>query len=156
MNARLATENPLSCHGVFLRREVLMKNRFHEARQLAGVEDWELWLRIASRYAIHSTPQITCCMREHDERSVLTATPEQLESRFRLFIQLVNDDREIMAMLNYNDFAFRASCYSYIALHLALTKKYRRRAAYWLLRACVESPRLLFTRRFAAILKHLP
>jgi glycosyltransferase involved in cell wall biosynthesis len=155
MNAHLITANPLSCHGVFLRREVLMQDRFHEERELAGVEDWELWLRIASRHAIHSTPRITCWMREHDKRSVINTTPEQLEARFRLFIRLVNEDREIMDMMNYDDFGFRASCYSYMALHLALTKNYRRRAIYWLMRACVESPSMIFTRRFAAILKHL-
>src|SRR5687768_637150 len=44
--------NILSCMGVFVRREIAIKNLFVEDREMSGSEDYELWLRLAGQYEI--------------------------------------------------------------------------------------------------------
>ena len=59
---------------------------------------------------------------------------------------------------NYYKFSinkFKSSCYTYIALHLALTKKHKREAINYLLKGLKEDGLIIFSKRFYAILKHL-
>jgi glycosyltransferase involved in cell wall biosynthesis len=43
-------DNFLSCNGVFVRRDIAEKFPFEENRVLASAEDWELWIRLMSRF----------------------------------------------------------------------------------------------------------
>jgi hypothetical protein len=49
-NDLLITGNCLSCNGVFFAPDIADEHRFNPDRHLSGTEDFELWLRLASRY----------------------------------------------------------------------------------------------------------
>ena len=72
-NAKLIEGNGLSCNGVFLRNDIAKSNLFNENRNLSGLEDWELWLRIAVSFPIYSNPVITSEIIDHNDRSVVNA-----------------------------------------------------------------------------------
>ena len=155
LNRHLIAGNFLSCHAVFLRREVALANLFNEDRNLSALEDWELWLRLATQYPIQYTPQVTSVMIDHDERSVLKTDPEKLIERVSLLLKYVLGNSVVTAYYRQDLSQFKSSCYTYIALHVALTKRNRLTAFRYLLKGIAESPRALTKRRFLAILKHL-
>jgi glycosyltransferase involved in cell wall biosynthesis len=154
-NALLIEGNFLSCNGVFIKREIALQNLFNEDRQLSGVEDWELWLRLGSKYAIQFSNKITSAIINHDERSVLAANKEKLVTRMSLLIKYVLGDPAVAAYYKSAITKFKASCYSYISLHLALNKIYKKDALAYLLKTIRIMPLFIMKKRFFAILKHL-
>jgi len=155
INRVLIDGNPLSCNGVFLRREIALAYPFSENRALSMLEDWELWLRIAPHEVFHAGTTVTSEMQEHDSRSVLQTRPEEIEKRFEIFRSLVAGNPAIGKFYSGKMHRLEASCETYMALHLALTKKYRRQATRHLFKGISARPSAVFTRRFLAVLKHL-
>ncbi len=49
INRTILRGNDLSCAGIFVKREFVLENLFNEDRELATLEDWELWIRMASK-----------------------------------------------------------------------------------------------------------
>jgi glycosyltransferase involved in cell wall biosynthesis len=154
INKELIFGNPLSCTGVFLRKDIAHTYLFYENRQMSGLEDWELWLRIGSIYAIPSDPRISAQMREHHERSVNEADSKKLVSRFEIFKVNVFSDRNVKRFLGKKKNIFLSGCDTYISLHLALSKN-KKEAGKYLFSGIRYYPRFLLKRRFFAILKHL-
>lgn len=155
INQKLIEGNFMSCNGVFLRNDIAKQNLFNEDRNISALEDWELWLRIASQYKISYSNVITSAIVNHDSRSVLNTKKEELVNRFTIFMQYVLNNKTIVDYYKKNIFKFKSSCYSYISLHLALTKKYKKDSLVYLLKAIKENKSFVFSRRFLAIVKHL-
>lgn len=153
---QLIKGNLLSCNGVFLRKETAGQFRFSEDRALSALEDWELWLRIAATRKVIGSPEVTSVIVQHDARSVMQATPEKIERRFDAFFNHVLFNTDIRERYKSKLRRLRASCETYMALHLAMAKKHRGAALKHLFRGIGAAPGIIFTRRFAAILKHLP
>jgi glycosyltransferase involved in cell wall biosynthesis len=151
----LISGNSLSCNGVFVKRELAIKNPFCEKRVLAGVEDWELWLRLASQFPLLLSEKITSSIIFHDERSVLEKNHEKLIQRFELFMRLIQKNTPVTEFMGKDRSLFYCSCYSYISLHLALMKGRRRLTLLYLLKSLRSYPAFVFHKRFFAILKHL-
>lgn len=143
----LCKGNFLSCNGVFLSGECASQFRFNEDRRMAGLEDWELWLRIAEKKKMIGAQLYTSRMNHHDERSVLQTTPAQIENRFEVFFDAVRMHPQFKTIY--------ASGESYMALHLALTGKYKDEARRHLKAARKANPGIIFTKRYYAILKRL-
>lgn len=118
INSDLIKGNPLSCMGVFIKREVMIANLFNEDRELSGMEDWELWLRISSRFNFLACNRITSALVQHGDRSVLERDKEKLIKKHEKFcksvIQIAIDPESIQSVL--------ASSFTYTALHLAIIK----------------------------------
>ncbi len=152
---KLIHENFLSCNGVFLQSELAKSNLFIEDRILAGLEDWELWLRIASSNEVISSKPITTQMNDHEGRSVLQTKKEEIEKRFETFYSYVLQNKEIIEFYKNKIHFLKAGCETYIALHLALTKKYRGAVLNHLAKGMLNSPAIIFKRRFYAILKRI-
>jgi len=154
-NMLLIKGNVLSCDGVFIRTDVARQNLFNENRVLSALEDWELWLRLASQFPFHCNNSITSVIINHDERSVLLTEKGKLIQRFDALFELVLQNPVITRYYKGNINVFESYCYTYIALHLALTKKYKSDTFRYLIKGIMESPSSIFSRRFLAILKHL-
>ncbi|MDQ3048360.1 MAG: glycosyltransferase [Bacteroidota bacterium] len=154
-NKKLIEGNFMSCQGVFVRRDIAGKNLFNTQRELSGLEDWELWLRLAVKYKIKFHNSITSAIINHEQRSVLNADKEMLIEKTTLFMKLVLSNSEIVNYYSSQLSKFKSSCYSYIALHIALTKKDRSAAVRFLIKSFSDSPTVIFKRRFYATLKHL-
>src|SRR5260221_1616030 len=52
-------DNKLSCNGVFIRKDIAADYPFEETRVLASSEDWELWIRLLSRFPFHFSNEVT-------------------------------------------------------------------------------------------------
>ncbi len=155
IRGNLIGENFLSCNGVFLSAEAARQFPFIEDRSMAGLEDWELWLRIASLKKMIGNNEITTQMNNHADRSVLQTSRENIEQRFESFYHHVLSNPDIKMFYKNSLHVLKAGCETYIALHLALTKKNRGIAFKHLLRGICYSPAIIFKRRFYAILKRI-
>lgn len=86
---RLITNNTISASIVMLRRKVVDDvGYFAENRDRfpIDVEDWELWLRIASRWQIGVVPRVLMHVRRHDSNSSLNV--ESIEAAYRNLLQV--------------------------------------------------------------------
>lgn len=139
--------NFLSCNGVFISDAIAKQFQFVEDRAMAGLEDWEYWLRISLTKKMIGAPLYTSRMNFHDARSVLQTAPASIEKRFAAFFGYVKAHPEFVRI--------QASGESYMALHLAMTGKYKREARQHLKKARRLRPSIIFTRRYFAIIRHL-
>lgn len=153
-NRDLIKGNFLSCNGVLIRKDIALANPFSEDRELSAMEDWELWLRLASKYTITMMNKVTSVIVNHDERSVLQTNKDKLISRVENLIGKVTKNPDVMAYYKKDISKFEASCYTYVALHIALTKRDRMDTVKFTLKGIMKNPSWIFTRRFLAIIKH--
>ena len=155
LNDELIQGNILSCNGVFLRKDIAIKYPFNEDRQLSASEDWELWLRLAARFPLQYDNTITSTIVNHDLRSVLVINRDKLIARQDAFIQHLFQDKVAIDKYNQYKNLFISDCYTYIALHLAITKKFKKDVIAYLWKAFAARPAVLGRKRFWASLKHL-
>lgn len=146
--------NFMSCHGVFIKKELFIDNRFNEDRKLAGSEDYELWLRLAARYPIHYSSIITSALVEHDDRSVLSMNKEQLIKRKKLMLDYILRDRVFINKYGKYKSRLQTDAYSYIALHCILSGEKLVGIKYYI-KAILTRPFFLLNKRSLAILYRL-
>ncbi len=149
----LITGNPLSCMGVFLAKNLTKNFQFQEDRQLAGSEDWELWVRIMANVGIKVSNKICASLINHESRSVLNHSEEKLEIRKNLFFQYAFEDAKVKGVFKKSYKKMVSYMDSYIALHLILSKKKWDGWRYWG-KAFLNYPLCIFERRFLASIKH--
>jgi glycosyltransferase involved in cell wall biosynthesis len=154
-NRLLISGNHLSCNGVFVQRETFLSSRFNENRTLAGLEDWELWLRLASLHPLYYSNTITSSILQHQDRSVLNKNADKLIKRVTLLMDCVEQNPSLKAFMAGDRVRFKCSCTSYLSLHLALMKDQKGPALQYLFNSLALRPAFLFERRFYAILKSL-
>lgn len=155
INKKLITGNFMSCQGVFLRKGIALANLFNEDRNLSALEDWELWLRISAKYKIYYSNLITSAIIDHDTRSVVNTNAEQLINRVNTLLKYVLENSELTSYYKKSIHKFQSSCFSYIALHIALTKKNRLTTLKYMFKSIKENPQSVFKKRFFAIIKHI-
>jgi glycosyltransferase involved in cell wall biosynthesis len=146
--------NPLSCIGVFVRRELFPEYSFNPDRDLAGSEDWELWMRIAARFGIECKHGIHALLIDHDSRSVMHYNEKALMKRKSLAISSAYADRWVQEKYADEVPKVESHWYSYVALHLALSDQRKRALHYWLQSIRFDGTSI-FQRRTLGILKHL-
>ncbi len=154
LNRSLLKGNSLSCIGVFVQHAVMQANLFEEDRRMAGSEDWELWVRMASRYTIAYSNAVTACMIHHDSRSVITINEEKLITRILLAASRLQADEPFMARYGKQLPLVLAHLYLYIALHLAMSNNKKQTRA-WLVKAWRTWPPTALSRKTAAIIRKL-
>lgn len=153
-NALLKRRNIIGCHGVFVRRELLLAHRFSALRELSGTEDYELWIRLAARYPIHHINEVTAVLVQHPGRSMEEGDVTKVEKRILAFLRLAMADEEVRKYLGHDADKFESDRISYISLHAALVGN-RGLAWYYLKLFLRKSPLLLFTKRTMSILLNL-
>jgi glycosyltransferase involved in cell wall biosynthesis len=155
LNDKLIKGNFLSCNGVFLRKDIAVKHPFNEDRGLSASEDWELWLRLAAQYPLKHSNVITSTVINHEARSVLVINKEKLITRKKLLIKYLWEDP--ICLHKYGEYKqfVNAEAYTYIALHLAFTKKHKIDVLRYLLKSLLTRPATIGRRRFWATLKNV-
>lgn len=154
VNRQLLTGNHLSCIGVFLKREILLDFPFNEDRDLSGTEDWELWMRLASRYEIKYSNVISAVMINHDSRSVLNIEEQKIKKRIDLALKYVFEDEAFIKKYGQHKAMVKAHLYMYMILHLAMSKQ-KSRAFFYFRKTLATYFPILFTRKSLAIIKKL-
>jgi len=145
--------NPLSCMGIFLRKDISRQFYFNEDRQLSGSEDWELWIRVAAQAGIKTDNRISAALIDHDSRSVQHFSKDKLVQRKELALRYAFADQAVREKFGLHRRQITAYWDSYIALHLVLSGCTKAGLRFWLysVRACPPS---IFERRTLAIIKH--
>lgn len=152
---KLIGGNFLSCNGVFIRKDIALELPFNEDRKLSAFEDWQLWLRISSRYPIHYSNTVTSTVINHSQRSVLLTKKDALLNREKLLISSLKEDAVFMSTFGDQLRILQANLSTYVSLHLALTREHKKEAVRYLIKGVKLNPMEVFKRRFLAILKHL-
>lgn len=147
--------NLLSCNGVFLRSDISLKHPFNANRNLSGSEDYELWLRLSSEYTIFYSNEISSSIINHDDRSVLQMNKEKLIIRFKTLVACMMENPNFVLKYGKYKNNILANNYTYISLHIALTGKHKYDTLKYLFKAIIKRPKLIFSKRFLAIIKHL-
>lgn len=144
--------NPLSCLGVFIRLEQALKFPFEEDRDLAGSEDWELWLRLAANFGLKVDTRVSACLLVHDDRSVLSYNEDNLLKRKNLALQYAFTDQYVHIVFGRSRNEMEAYCDTYIALHLIIAGQIKSGWRYFY-HALSRYPSTIFKRRTLAIIK---
>lgn len=154
LNSLVSKGNFMSCHGVFLRKDIALTHPFEENRQMAGSEDYALWLRLAARFPLHINPIVTSALVQHDDRSVFNFAPDKLIARKELMLKTVLADEVVRIRFAKLIPALKANTYSYVSLHLAMINSKQNAFSYFL-KSLKANPGSVFNKRTFAIIKHL-
>lgn len=155
-NSILIKRNVIGCHAIFIIRDVLIGNPFSEDRVLSGSEDYELWLRLASRYKIHHINMVTACLRNHSGRSMFNTDLAVVERRVKKLLKLALGDEKVRTYIGADIPIFKAYRYSYISLYAASAGN-RILALTYLYKAVRKSTGFLFSyRALMIVLKMFP
>jgi glycosyltransferase involved in cell wall biosynthesis len=153
-NNTLINGNNLSCNGVFIRKDIINKIPFNETRELSASEDWQLWLRLSSRYKIHMLPTVTSYIVNHDQRSVNQFDEHKIIKRRDSLIKTLSQDEVFLEKYPNGLKKISSHMNSYLALHASLNGVKFKTIKYFLLSIC-QDYKTLFKRRSLAIFKHL-
>ncbi len=145
-------DNFLSCNGVFVRKDVASDFPFQENRMLASAEDWELWIRLMSRYKLFYSNEITTSVVGHDQRSLRTIATDKIIDRDLFLINCLKKDEQVLRAYGRHFKRFVAERYTFFMLCLADDGK-RQYVFSWAFRAFKVYPLILISRRFLASLK---
>jgi glycosyltransferase involved in cell wall biosynthesis len=154
LNAKMCKGNLLSCNGVFVRKDILLQNKFNEDRALSASEDYELWCRLSARYPLYYSNVVTSQVIEHDMRSVLQMNSEKLLVRLELLVKYLREDKEVRKYFGNSFRKIEAEAYSYGALHLA-QPAFKWKSIQYLLKTLYAYPLFIQKRRFYAILRNI-
>jgi glycosyltransferase involved in cell wall biosynthesis len=155
INDRLIDGNHLSCNGVFLRRDICLLYPFNEKRALSASEDYELWLRLASRFPFEYVNIVTSTVVNHDSRSVINIEPEKFLVRIGILQNELLKDDGFMKFYGSRVRIFQSYLNIYIALHLAMANHPRKASLGFLIHALRKYPQVIFSYRFLAALKNI-
>lgn len=155
LNDKIIFGNVLSCNGVFIRRDIALQYPFNEDRELSASEDWHLWVRLSARFPLMYSNVLTSTIVNHDSRSVLAVNKEKLVKRMELLIKYLFEDKIVKQKYGKYKSLVASDLYTYIALHLAITKKHRKDAIKYLYKSFIEYPGAIKSRRFYGTIKNL-
>jgi hypothetical protein len=109
---------------------------------------------LAARYPLPYSNTITSQVVDHDMRSVRTINGKKLIDRLERFLHYVQLDHQVINYYGRRARLIRMDAWSYIALHLAGHPHWKLKSLRYLRRACMQSPRLMATKRFYATIKN--
>jgi len=153
VKTRVLFDNILSCNGVFVRRDIAIQFPFEEDRVLASSEDWELWIRLVSRYKLHYANAITSSVVNHDQRSLRTIEVQKIVARDLFLIDRLKGDAAVMSNYGGTFDRFAAERYTFFMLCFAEQKK-KSDVMKWGKRAFKTYPMIMLTKRFLSAVKN--
>jgi glycosyltransferase involved in cell wall biosynthesis len=144
--------NTLSCNGVIVERSLFLDNPFIEERT---IEDWELWIRLASRYTFLHSNSVTSVVVEHQQRSVISRDPDRIKAEVDLFCQRVSGNQHNRTFYGPRIREATATAKTYCALHIAMTGTHKSSAWRYLREGISDSASQIFTKRFVVTVLYL-
>ncbi len=119
MAETLAEGNPLSCSGVYVERDLFLRHRFDESRELVASEDWHCWLRVAAEELPTVCPGEGALLVDHAGRTMAADPWEAAERRFALMTQDLMDRPDTARFLAPHRGLFLATQDHYVAVKAA-------------------------------------
>lgn len=155
LNGIMAYGNPLSCNGVFVRKDIIQQYPFNEDRALSASEDYELWCRLAARFPLYYSNEISSLVIDHETRSVRTIHGQKLIDRLMRLLDYLAQDQVVLDYFGADFSKIKMDSYSYIALHLANQPKDKLKSIAYLFKALQTDTHLFKTKRFYATIKNI-
>lgn len=146
-------DNILSCNGIFIRHDIAASFKFKEDRALASSEDWELWIRLLSRFKLNYSNTVTSSVVNHDQRSLRTIKTEKVIERDLFLIESLQQDENVTRLYGKGFGRFKAERFTFFMLYLAEDQK-RAAVFSWAIRAVKAYAPIVFSRRFIAAIKN--
>lgn len=152
-NQALVSGNHLSVNGVFLRSDIARANLFDPSMSIH--EDYELWLRLASKHPLICSNTITSVIIAHDDRSLLTVSGAELIRNINRFEEKLFADADFQREFRTGLQRIKSNNRVHIALHYAVTKESRLKAVTFLIKGLATSPKALINRAFYGTIKRM-
>ncbi|TSJ39870.1 glycosyltransferase family 2 protein [Fluviicola chungangensis] len=147
--------NSFGTASVIVKRDIALSNPFEECRNLSASEDYELWLRLVSKYRFTCVDTVTNLLVEHKGRSVRTMSGQHdLEKRFLTLIHFALSNPETTFMIGSSKKYFLMRNYLVLSVDLAYNR-HKKKAVTYVWKASKQHPLVFFQRVFWATLKHL-
>jgi glycosyltransferase involved in cell wall biosynthesis len=153
IKSQILFNNRLSCNGVFLRLDIAKRHPFSEERVLASSEDWELWIRLISRFKLHYHNQVTSSVINHDQRSLFVIPCDKVIARDLTLIEKLRGDDLVMKTYGKTFNKFMADRYTFFMLCSSEQKK-QKAVLHWAIKALWLYPFVLAKKRFLASIKN--
>ncbi|NOQ74477.1 MAG: glycosyltransferase [Crocinitomix sp.] len=96
LRANVIRQNKFACQ-FYLKRAVALEIPFSENRDLKIGEDWEVIIKVAMRYKLHFTNEVTAAIVQHGERTMQLASPETIIASRNILIDNLRQDSEVNA-----------------------------------------------------------
>ena len=154
LNSKICNGNLLSCNGVFIRRDIILKNRFNEDRELSASEDYELWCRLTARFPLYYSNSITSLIIEHDLRSVQQINNQKLIVRLNLLTTYLKKDKIVLDYFGKRFKKIEMEVFSYAALHLK-QPDFKVKSIVYLFKTLSSYPLFIIKKRFYVILRNI-
>jgi glycosyltransferase involved in cell wall biosynthesis len=151
---RLIEENLMHCNAIFVKRQIALQYPFINHKSAIIAEDWYVWLRLAARFKIHTSSQITSAIVEHPARSLNKIDAAALTECVDLIVQNLKRDRVFLDYYKHRARYFFARQYSFAMLLLSLNRQ-RKEYFKYLLKALQEDIRIVASLRFIASIKYI-
>ncbi|MCB9032281.1 MAG: glycosyltransferase family 2 protein [Chitinophagales bacterium] len=155
LNNIICNGNPLSCNGVFIRKDIILNQPFNETRSLSASEDYDLWLKLAARYPLYYSNEVTSLIIDHDARSVRVMDAQKIIDRLKIFTASVFADEKIKQSFSKQLNTIQMYADLYIAVHLATTPKYKLQSIKYLCKTVFTDIGVLKTKAFYATIKNI-
>lgn len=114
INKKIFKNNILSCNSVFIDKKLFLENKFSENRDLSGSEDWDLWLRLASKENIIGNNIISSVLNNHPNRSTKKQDIIKINKRFDILykrltdINIINVENYYLKLIISEIFSFKS------------------------------------------------
>jgi hypothetical protein len=155
LNDIICDGNSLSCNGVFIRKDVILKNQFNENRILSASEDYDLWIRLAARFPLHYSNEVTSLIIDHDARSVRAMDPQKIIQRIQLLINTIHADTTVTKVFARDLHKIQLVTDLYIAIHTAPIPKFKIISIKYLIKTIFTDISILKNKAFYASIKNI-
>ena len=155
LNGIICNGNPLSCNGVFIKKDIIQILPFNETRILSASEDYDLWLKLAARYPLYYSNDVTTLIIDHDARSVRSMDAQKIIDRLDAFTNSVFKDEIVKQKFSKQLNTIQMYADLYIAVHLATTPKYKLKSIKYLCKTIFTDISVLKTKAFYATIKNI-
>lgn len=153
INKDIFIKNILSCNSVFIEKNFFLKNMFCENIDLSGSEDWDLWLRIATKTDIIVNNIPTTVLIEHDERSTKIQNMKKIIKRLDLLLERILNKNIININKKYYNLPI-AEIYSFKSLTFSTSKMNKKDTLYYFYLTFLLRPIGIFNKRSLVIFKN--
>jgi len=138
----------------FIKNETAKKNLFNESRELMFAEDWDFFIKLAIRYPISYLDKVTSYLVDHEDRSMRNFEEKKWITRRDAITRSLSQDDIFSKKYESKIRIVTAHMNSLIAINFAVRKN-KKKCLYFLFLALNQNILELFTKRSAAIVKHL-
>lgn len=92
INKQIYQGNLISCNSVFVKKNIFLRYKFCETRELSGSEDWDLWVRIALNHEFLANSFITSAIIDHEDRSTRIQKVDKVIQRLDILLKRIKNN----------------------------------------------------------------